>query len=215
MLTNALAELWVGPFGAPAELITDGEAGLTSTAALTSLQENALAQKYFLRHNNKCHVRAPNMHARYIERRGALFREVIHKIESQLRKDGIVLPFEAIVAEAVFAGNALLTVNGSSPYNAVFGRVPRILPSVDQTDAPDRTMATMPPVFANVHRLREIAVAAMVEGSAQARLNAALRSRSTAANEILNLKVGDSVDFFRPPPIDQGRFRMVWSCHCG
>jgi len=57
----------------------------------------------------------------------------------------------------------------------------------------------MPPVLANVHRLREIAVAGMVEGSAQARLNAALRSRSTVANKILNLKVGDSVDFFRPP----------------
>ena len=146
VLVNTLAEIWVSPYGPPAELITDGEAGLTSSAALSTLTENAFAQKYFLRLGIQCHVRAPNMHARYIERRGALFREAIHKIDSQLRKDGITLPFEAVVAEAVFAGNALLTVNGSSPYNAVFGRVPRILPGMDQIDAPDGTMATMPPV---------------------------------------------------------------------
>jgi len=166
---------------------------------LSALTEHGLAQKYFLRHHIKCHFRAPNMHARYIERRGALFREVIHKNEEQLKKDRIDLPFDMIVAEAVFAGNTLLTINGSSPHNAVYGRVPRILPSIDGIYAPERTMATMPSTIAHTHKLREIAVAAMVEGSAQERLKAALHGKFTVANAILDLRVGDTVDFYRPP----------------
>ena len=37
------------------------------------------------------------------------------------------------MAEAVFAGNALVTVNNTTLYNAVYGRVPSLLPNVNQT----------------------------------------------------------------------------------
>ena len=39
----------------------------------------------------------------------------------------------------------------------------------------------------------------MVQGSAQSRLNAALRTRTTMDAKTLNLKVGDAVDFYRSP----------------
>ena len=42
------------------------------------------------------------------------------------------MPFESILAECVFCGNAMLTVNNSTPYNAVYGRVPHILPGIEQ-----------------------------------------------------------------------------------
>ena len=41
------------------------------------------------------------------------------------------------LAECVFRGNALLTVGGSTPYNAVYGRVPSILPGIDQVTPPE------------------------------------------------------------------------------
>ena len=66
-----------------------------------------------------------------MERRGALLRDTVHRIESQLDVEGIVIPFGQILSEAIFCGNALLTIRDSTPYNAVYGRVPRILPGID------------------------------------------------------------------------------------
>ena len=85
----------------------------------------------------KLHQRGKEQHARFIERRGALLRDCIHRIYGQLEEEGIVdMPFTSVLAEAIFCGNALLTYGGSSPYTAVYGRVPRILPSIDQIDQP-------------------------------------------------------------------------------
>ena len=79
-----------------------------------------------------------DQHARYIERRGALLRDTIHSVEGQMQEEGLVgVPFESILAECVFCGNALLTVGGSTPYNALYGRVPHILPSIEQVNIPE------------------------------------------------------------------------------
>ena len=64
-------------------------------------------------------------------------RDTVHRIESQLEVEGIVVPFGQILAEAIFCGNALLTIRDSTPYNAVYGRVPRILPGIDQIAEPN------------------------------------------------------------------------------
>ena len=165
----------------------DGEAGVTANSS----------KQHFLEKGINLHIRAKDMHARYIERRGKLFRDVIHKIDSEMRSRAHYLPLERIVAEAVFCGNALLTVNGSTPYNAVYGRVPHILPGIDQIETP--AAAPQGSFLRGVHLLREVSVAAMVEGSAKARLNRALNTRSTVSAANLDLKVGDEVDFYREP----------------
>ena len=72
----------------------------------------------------------------FIERRGALLRDTDHWIEGQLKEEGMKMQIGSILAEAVFCGSALLSINGSSPYNAVYGRVPQILPSIDQVRPP-------------------------------------------------------------------------------
>ena len=78
--------------------------------------------------------RAPQQHTRIVERRGALFRDVIHRTDAQLEIEGLLdIPFEYRLAEAAFAGNALVTVNNTTPYNAVYGRVPSLLPNMNQT----------------------------------------------------------------------------------
>ena len=73
-----------------------------------------------------------------------------------MQEEGLVgVTFESILAECVFCGNAMLTVNGSTPYNAVYGRVPHILPSIEQVEPPtgggrvsDATLAHTHIVFA-------------------------------------------------------------------
>ena len=115
-------------------------------------------------------MRGKDQHARFIERRGALLRDAVLRIEGQLREEGILsdVPFTSILAEAMFSGNALLSVNGSTPYNAVYGRVPNLLPGIDQVAPPDG--ACDPPLVRHTHRLMEASVQAIVEGSARARL---------------------------------------------
>ena len=103
------------------------------------------------------------------------------------------------MSEATFCGNALLAISGSTPYNAVYGRVPAILPSVDQLVHPDENRLPAPGLISGTHRLREIAVQAMVEGTPKARLSRSKNGRTTISAETLNLKTGEEVDIFRKP----------------
>ena len=90
-------------------------------------------------------------------------------------------------------------MGGSTPYNAVYGRVPRMLPSIDQISAPGEVNEPNPRTLASTHRLREISIQAMVEGSARARLGRALNTRSTISAQKINLKIGEEVDIYRAP----------------
>ena len=178
-LMKAIDELWVSIHGSPKELITDGESGIVASDA---------TNQYLHRKGIKLHQRAKDQHARYIERRGALLRDAIHRAQSQLQEEGLAgVPFETILAEAVFCGNAMVTVGDSTPYNAVYGRVPRILPSIDQVAAPDEGRQPEPGTIQHTHRLREISIQAMIEGSARARLGRAMNTRTTLPAQRLNL----------------------------
>ena len=104
-----------------------------------------------------------------MERRGALLRDTVHRIEAQLEVEGMAVPSARILSEAIFCGNALLTIRNCTPYNAVYGRVPRILPGIDQIAEPNSAQQPLPGLIRDAHRLREVSVQAMIEGSASAR----------------------------------------------
>ena len=74
---KAIDTLWVSIHWPPKELITDGESGIAISQ---------LTQEYIDRKSVKLHVRGKDQHARFIERRGALLRDTIHRVESQLNK---------------------------------------------------------------------------------------------------------------------------------
>jgi len=95
------------------------------------------------------------------------------------------VPFEFILSESIFCCNALLAIRNSTPYNAVYGRVPNILPSIDQIAEPNHAQEPLPGLIRDSHRLREISVQAMVEGSATARLGRAMNTRTTMAAQHL------------------------------
>ena len=104
---TAIDTLWVKRHDPPRELISDQESGI----ALSDT-----TRKYFGRHGIKLRPRGKGQHAWFIERRGALLRDTIHRVEGQLKEEGITdIPFDCILAEAVFAGKAMLTVGGSTP----------------------------------------------------------------------------------------------------
>ena len=92
------------------------------------------AAAYFRRKGIKLHIRAPGQHARLVERRQAVLRDALHKIDEQLVADGLGrVPIEQRVTEATFCGNALLSINNVTPYNAVYGRVPTLLPDINSS----------------------------------------------------------------------------------
>ena len=124
-------------------LVVNGETGLNNDAAQTFLKIRGAEIK----------PRAPQQHAQIIERRGAILRHSMHLIEEQLTKEGITVSFDRLLGESVFAGNSLVSYGGATPYNARFGRQPRMLPDLE---APPDTTAPGPARY--THRIREVAL---------------------------------------------------------
>jgi len=78
----------------------------------------------------------------------------------------------------VFYVEMLYSLYGSTPYNAVYGRVPQMLPDMN---APIDDAA--PGTMRHVHHMREISMQAMVEGTAQARVTIALSTKTRPAGQ--------------------------------
>ena len=191
-LIEAIDTSWIRVFGPMKKLVLDME---------TAIYKSFTAGDYLERKGIKYEARAVGQHARYAERRGELFKETVRKIAEQLKKENLNVPLNQIISEAVFAGNALLTVNNTTPYNAVFGRVPHLLPDENQYHDPDNELGEgkaqgLAPSSA---RLREISLQKMIEGSAIERVNRARRAKTQPPFQLTDLKVGDQVDFYRKP----------------
>ena len=181
---------WTKRHGAPKELIMDQERAVDKSALTTEL---------LFRAGTKYIPRGVAQHVSYIDRRTALQRDMINKIIDQCEKEGLEIDFKYVVAEATFASNALLSVNGSTPYNAVYGRTPDMLPGIEQNDADNEASLPRGGLIRHVHRLREISTQQMVEGSARERAKRALNTRSLPPGQTRQLRPGDAVDFYRQP----------------
>ena len=177
VLLEAVDVAWVSRHGPMDELVTDGESGLTSDSARARL----------LRRGIKLHVRAPGQHARIAERRGAILRESLHRLESQAVREGIEISFKSLLAESTFAGNALINIGGRSPYQALYGRQPAMLPPLEGVENPtdERTIS----------RIRELSLQAMIEATSSAHVTRALRAKTVALEQF---QVGDMVEYHRP-----------------
>jgi len=172
------------------EIICDGELGIMGDSAQARLKRLGIEPK----------VRAPGQHARFIERRGAILRQTLHCLESQLAREGVVSKIDHLLSEAVFAGNALIHVGGVTPYQCIYGRTPVMLPPL-----PDEGSDAYPELSDNAervrHHVRVAALEAMIQATSLARTSRALKSKSIAATEV-TYKRGDVVDYHRPSPKD-------------
>ena len=77
--------------------ITDGQSGMNTAEAKAELK----------RPGTELRVRAPGQHARIIEIRNAMLRQVMHLIEEDLKRFNITTPFKRLLGEAIFVCNAL------------------------------------------------------------------------------------------------------------
>ena len=183
-LCRAIDLTWVTVFGPFLYLVIDGEKGLITKESEDYLKSRGITYR----------PRAPGQHARMIERRGAVLRHSLHCMEEQLARENVQVEFAQLLAEVTFAGNALISHNGATPFNARFGRQPAMLP--DLHVIPEQG-ATVP--GRDLQRVREIALQKIIESTAIARVNRASRSLTTAPGQVLDYQPGELVDFHRPP----------------
>lgn len=132
------------------------------------------------------------------DRRVQILRASIRKIATQLSAEGLPMPFQRVLAEATFVINATSTVSGASPYTAVFGRSPALLPELGPREIINDDRNADCPVAGSA-QAREIAVQTIAEESARQRLRTAIKTPTRPAGEELECKVGDSVEYYREP----------------
>ena len=120
-IVDAMTECWIRYFEAPKLILSDQEGGLCSDEA------SVWAERF----NTSFRFKPKGTHAAIVERHHAIVRDLMHKILSQLRAEGIAINWKAVIAEACFAKNVLTDVAGYSPFVAVFGRFPRLLTDLE------------------------------------------------------------------------------------
>ena len=103
------------------------------------------------------------------------------------------MSFPRVLAEATFVGNAMLTIGGASPYTAVLGRTPALLP--DLHGPPDETGT----VARDSHRMREISLQKITEATSRERVKRALRTVTKPAGEEFRYQLGDEFVYWQEP----------------
>ena len=169
-LLEAIDVIWITVLGAFKNLVIDGETSLNTKHAEDRLKAMGITLK----------PRAPHQHARIVERRQAILRQAMHAADEQLKNEGVPTTVKQVLAWCTHAGNALITYDGATPFNARFGRQPAMLPDLhiipDDKDGRD------------LQRIREVAIQKIIEASAYERINgrSGQRRRQQANNWIVN-----------------------------
>jgi len=189
-LCKHIEYMWTRPYGPPALIESDQEYGLVSEEAKLFLQRAGTELK----------DRGVNAHTRMLESHHGVLRTMFLRLVSQAAEEGITVTEDHLITLALTAKNALFTVGGATPTQAVFGRQPAILPSIDTSPAgcEDET-GSMDGHSRGRHRLRELAVQAMVEATARHRIQRALRTKTRPAVQREEYKPDDDVEFWREP----------------
>ena len=120
-LCSKISQIWLAVHGPMEVLVSDEEGGLTGRCATEWADANSINLK----------PKAPRQEAHMVERHNALLRTIIHHVEEQLEREGIHVPFEQVLSICIFMKNALTVIDGCTPYNALYGRQPALLPPLE------------------------------------------------------------------------------------
>jgi Reverse transcriptase (RNA-dependent DNA polymerase) len=187
-LMTAISKYWFRVFGPPVAIVSDRESGLLSDECASWADHNNVALLPV----------SKGSHAHVVERHHQILRALLNKLQSQSDIEELGIEFDILLAEACWAKNALTTVGGFSPHEAVFGRSARLLGDVEGPITADSN-GTVSGVNRHVQRIREIALAGMASSTAQARLQRAEHSKTRFPAQALGLVRGDLVDVWRKP----------------
>ena len=105
----------------------------------------------------------------YLDRRGALWRDTMHRVTTQRETAIIDVDFQHILSDCVLCRHVLLSISGSIPDTAMDCRLCCLLPDII-TPIVDAALGAA----RHVQRMRENTAQAMAEGAAQAREKRAL-----------------------------------------
>ena len=179
-LLSAITQHWVSIFGPMRVLTLDGETAMRTRTAADWADV----------HHIELNFKAPHQKAWVVERHNELVRDALHKTESQLIKEGITIPFEQVLAIVVFVKNAITVVGNATPYQALFGRQPTLLPPVEGGSSGQLDGSRVNPGTLSKHyaRVRECACQNIIEASAKARLARAQTHRTRSAIEFKELQ---------------------------
>ena len=184
-LLNAYATTWVQRHGPFQILSSDGEPGLNNETAIAELK----------RLGTELRIQAPLQHASIAESRQSMLRHVMHMIEEELKRtQDQTIPFARLYAEALFVVNCFSFYNGVSPYNAHTGRQPAFLPDLENIDYKKGNEASE---GNREQRIREAGIEAITQSTAIAKINRALKAKTTIDGSQL-YKTGDLIDYHRP-----------------
>ena len=86
-----------------------------------------------------------------------------------------------MLSEAIFVGNAFTFVGETTPYHALYGRQPRVLPTLP--DVRDGHPETSDAGERVVNRIREISTQSMIQTTAAGQLTRALRANTAIGGE--------------------------------
>ena len=183
-IIEGLNKCWFQHFGFPSVLIIDGEGSI-------SVPEVGAE---FRAEGTRIQIRAPGQHARHIERRGAVLRDCLHKLDAQARREGRDVTLGMMLGAAVFAGNCLTAVHGTTPYHRMFGRQPSMLPPLQA----DESCANADGSTTETQRqwVRHLALTTVIQQTAVNKIIRADKAFTRADHEVT---VGQMVDYFRPP----------------
>ena len=107
-----------------------------------------------------------------------MHRVCMHIMEEQCKREGITITINMLNAMSIFAGNCLTTVGQGTPYQAVYGRQPAMLPELQ---TPDHPQAGDSADGRREARIREIAISSMIQATSMARIARTLSAKSSAA----------------------------------
>ena len=191
VLCAAITTWWISIFG-PMEVLTlDEETGMRGQTCSDWAASHTIELKF----------KAPRQKAWLVERHNELLRQSAHSTEGQLIKEGISCTFEEVLASVVFAKNALTVINNATPYQALFGRQPAMLPPIEEGSVGALEDSRPSPGTKSRHhqRVRETAACNIIEANAKARVERGDRSRTRGATELADHAPGDLVDIWFDP----------------
>ena len=179
-LLNGIATIWIQIYGAPEGVPLDQETGMRGTAVDHWAIYSQIMMNY----------QTPIQKAWLVERHNEILRVGLYLVETQVRQESIVFPFTSLLALLTFMRNPLIVINDATPYRALFGRQPAILPPleggyhfhpIEHPQNPSHELSRIG--LRDVSRVREMVAAAIVEATAQNRLEWGNRHKTHPAQQ--------------------------------